>query len=495
MPDAVQHILAIDQGTTSTRAILFDARMRPVAVAQRALPQIFPAHGWVEHDPEEIWSATVAVCREVLAQHPGTTVGIGITNQRETTVVWDRSTGRAVHNAIVWQDRRTADRCRAMIAAGDEPEVMARTGLVLDPYFSATKIGWLLDHAEVRHHAERGTLAAGTIDSFLLWRLTGGRVHATDATNASRTALFNIHRGEWDDDLLRLFAVPGALLPQVRDSAAEFGTTDPAILGVPIAIRGIAGDQQAALVGHACFQPGDLKCTYGTGAFMIANTGATPVVSSHRLLTTIGYRLGGRTSYALEGSIFVTGAAVQWLRDGLKLFDDATESAALAASVADNGGVYVVPALTGLGAPHWDSKARGLICGLDRQATAAHVVRATLEAVALQTHDLINAMRGDGIEDGAALRVDGGMTANEWLMQSLADVTARPVARAAVAETTALGVASLAALQSGLCGSLEDLAGLYRPDRTWQPIMQAAEREALLRGWSIAVRRARSDLG
>ena len=493
MPESAAHILAIDQGTTSTRAILFDARLRPVAMAQRALPQVYPAHGWVEHDPEAIWSATVVVCREVLARLAGPVAGIGITNQRETAVIWDRATGRPIHNAIVWQDRRTAERCQAMFAAGNEPEVAARTGLRLDPYFSATKLGWLLDHTGTRARAERGELAAGTIDSFLLWRLTGGRVHATDATNAARTALFNIHANRWDPDLLRLFGVPAALLPEVRDNTAAFGTTDAAILGRPIAVRAMAGDQQAALVGHACFAPGDLKCTYGTGAFMIANTGDTPVASANRLLTTIGYRLAGRITYALEGSIFVTGAAVQWLRDGLGLFRDAAETAALAASVPDSGGVYMVPALTGLGAPHWDSDARGLICGLDRQATAAHLVRATLEAVAFQTHDLIGAMRGDGIADGAVLRVDGGMTANAWLMQCLADITALPVARAAVAETTALGVASLAALQAGLCGSLDEVAALYRPDRTWHPSMPETRRGPLLQGWQAAVRRARSS--
>ena len=486
------HILAIDHGTTSTRAILFDADGRPVAMAQRALPQIFPAHGWVEHDPEEIGAATVAVCREVLARHPVPIAGIGITNQRETVVVWDRATGRAIHNAVVWQDRRTADRCREMFEAGDEPELTARTGLVLDPYFSATKIGWILDHADAREKAERGELAAGTIDSFLLWRLTSGRVHATDATNAARTALFNIHTGTWDANLLRLFGVPASLLPEVCDNAAEFGVTDADILGQAIPVRAMAGDQQAALVGHACFAPGTLKCTYGTGAFMIANTGDRPVASSHRLLTTVGYRLDGRVTYALEGSIFVTGAAIQWLRDGLRLFDDAAETERLAASVADSGGVYVVPALTGLGAPHWDSAARGLICGLDRGATAAHVVRATLEAVAFQTRDLIGAMRGDGVAQMPALRVDGGMVANAWLMQCLADVIDLPVARAAVAETTALGVANLAAMQAGLRGSLDELAASYRPGRTWEPVMAEPARNSLLAGWDDAVRRTRS---
>ncbi len=484
-------VLAIDQGTTSTRAILFDTALRPVAMAQRTLPQIFPAHGWVEHDPEEIFAATVAVCREVLAQAPGPVAAIGITNQRETVVVWDRATGRPVYNAIVWQDRRTAERCREMAAAGDEAEVTARSGLVLDPYFSASKIAWILDHAGVRTAAERGALAAGTIDSFLLWRLTGGRVHATDATNAARTALFNIFDGRWDETLLRLFAIPASLLPEVRDTAADFGTTDPDVLGAAIPVAAMAGDQQAALVGHACFTPGDLKCTYGTGAFMIANTGAQPRASANRLLTTIGYRLGGAVTYALEGSIFTTGAAVQWLRDGLGLIRDAAETAALAASVPDSDGVYMVPALTGLGAPYWDAEARGLICGISRQTTAAHLVRATLESVAFQTSDLIAAMRRDGIAGGAALRVDGGMTANPWLMQCLADLTGLAVARAAVAETTALGVACLALLQAGLRGSLAEISQLHEPARIWQPQMPAAEREELTRGWHAAVRRAR----
>ena len=494
MPDAVELILAIDQGTTSTRAILFDSQARAVAIAQRPLPQIFPADGRVEHDPEEIWRATVAVCREVLGKNLGRVVGIGITNQRETTVVWNRITGRPVYNAIVWQDRRTASQCKALAEAGCEAEVTSRSGLLLDPYFSATKIGWILDHAGARADAAAGLLAFGTIDCFLLWRLTGGRVHATDATNAARTALFNIHSNEWDPELMRLFGVPAALLPQVQDNASEFGTTDPDILGQAIPVRAMAGDQQAALVGHACFTPGDLKCTYGTGAFIIANTGTAPVTSHSRLLTTIGYRLRGVTTYALEGSIFMTGAAVQWLRDGLGLIKDTAECEAMAATVVDNGGVYMVPAMVGLGAPHWDSAARGLICGFDRNATSAHLVRATLEAVALQTNDLIGAMRQDGIAEAAALRVDGGMTSNEWLMQCVADVTRMPVARAAVTETTALGVACLAALQSGLCQSLDDLSRLYRADRIWQTLMPAEARSDLVRGWDVAVRRARTNL-
>lgn len=484
-------ILALDQGTTSTRAILFDTTLRPHAMAQRELAQIYPADGWVEHDPEEIWAASLAVCREVLATSAAPVAALGITNQRESVVLWERATGRPVHHAICWQDRRTAARCAAMVAAGEEPALTRRTGLVLDPYFSASKIAWMLDDAGLRARAEAGALAVGTIESFLLWRLTGGRVHASDASNAARTALFNIHTGAWDADLLRLWRVPACLLPEVTDNAADFGTTEAALFGTPIAIAAMAGDQQAALIGHGCLAPGDLKCTYGTGAFMVANTGTAARTSASRLLTTIAYRLGGQITYALEGSIFTTGAAVQWLRDGLGLIESAAATAALAASVPDSGGIHVVPALTGLGAPYWDAEARGLICGITRQTTAAHLVRATLESVAWQSLDLIGAMRGDGMADPPALRVDGGMSANAWLMQCLADRTGLPVARAALAETTALGVACLAALQAGLGGSLAEIAGRQQPDRCWQPAMDEAERARGYRGWRKAVSRAR----
>ena len=463
--------------------------------AQRALPQLYPGHGWVEHDPEAIWADTVAVCREALADAAGPAAAIGITNQRETTVVWDRRTGKPVHNAIVWQDRRTAARCAALVAAGHEAMVTRSTGLVIDPYFSATKVGWILEHTGGLDAARRGELAFGTVDSFLLWRLTGGPeggVHLTDATNAARTGLFDICRNAWDPALLDLYGIPAAMLPEVRDNAADFGMAQARLIGAAIPVCAMAGDQQAALVGHACFQPGDAKCTYGTGAFMIANTGTAPVASANRLLTTVGYRLGGVTTYALEGSIFVTGSAVQWLRDGLGVIPTAADSAAVAASVPDSGGVYVVPALTGLGAPHWDAEARGVICGLDRQATAAHVVRATLEAVCFQTCDLIGAMRRDGIPALAALHVDGGMTANDWLMQRLADLTMLPVERAAVAETTALGAACLAGLQAGLFGSLAEIAQHRATDRTWQPACPAGQRDALYAGWHRAVQRARS---
>ncbi len=483
-------ILAIDQGTTSSRAILFDQGGTVLRTAQRALPQIYPGHGWVEHDPEVIWADTLATCREVLdGANPAV---LGITNQRETTVVWDRRTGRPIHNAIVWQDRRTAARCAALVASGHEPMVTARSGLVIDPYFSASKIAWIIEHTHTRDAAARGDLAFGTIDCFLLWRLTGGRVHATDAANAARTGLYNIHTGTWDPALLDLYGIHPALLPDVTDNAAAFGTTEPGLLPHAVAIGAMAGDQQAALVGHACFAPGDVKCTYGTGAFMIANTGPTPIASHNRLLTTVGYRLNGVTTYALEGGIFVTGAAIQWLRDGLGLLQRASDSSAIAASVADSAGVYVVPALTGLGAPYWDAGARGLICGMDRGATAAHIVRATLEAVCYQTADLIEAMRRDGNPDMPALRVDGGMTSNDWLMQRMADLTRLPVERAAVMETTALGVACLAGLEAGLFGSLTDIAGRRSPDRIWQPTGTVADRDTLYAGWTAAVQRARS---
>jgi len=488
---AAPTILAIDQGTTSTRAILFGRDGGVLRSAARPLPQIYPGHGWVEHDPEVIWADTVATCREVLADGAAP-AAIGITNQRETTVIWDRRTGHPIHNAIVWQDRRTAARCAELAAAGHEAMVMARSGLVIDPYFSATKAAWILEHAGAMDAARRGELAFGTVDSFLLWRLTGGRVHATDATNAARTGLFNIHDGAWDPALLDLYGIPAAMLPEVRDNAAAFGTTETGVVGGAITIGAMAGDQQAALVGHACFAPGEVKCTYGTGAFMIANTGTAPVASTNRLLTTVGYRLDGVTTYALEGSIFVTGAAVQWLRDGLGLIRTAAESAGVAASVPDSGGVYVVPALTGLGAPYWDAGARGLICGMDRQATAAHLVRATLEAVCFQTRDLIEAMRRDGIPEMPVLRVDGGMTANDWLMGCMADLTGLPVERAAVAETTALGAACLAGLQAGLYGSLDDIAQRRTPDQVWQPSCADRQRDALYAGWQDAVRRARS---
>ena len=481
-------ILAIDQGTTSTRAIMFDEGGAAVASAQRELPQIFPKPGWVEHDAERIWADTVAVCVEAIDKAGRAPACIGVTNQRETVVLWERDTGRPLANAIVWQDRRTAARCEALRADSAEPLLQQRTGLLLDPYFSATKLEWLLDEVPgARAAAEAGRLAFGTVDSWLLWRLTDGRVHATDATNASRTMLFDIHRQEWDGELLALFHTPGALLPEVRDSSGDFGVTTQ--FGGRIPIRGVAGDQQAAAFGQACFAPGMIKSTYGTGCFALLNTGAAPVASKHRLLTTIASRAQGRTTYALEGSIFVAGAAVQWLRDGLSLIASAAESEALARSVASTGGVYLIPAFVGLGAPYWDAQARGALLGLTRASGRAEIVRAALESVAYQTRDLLEAMAGDSGRPVETLRVDGGMVANGWLMQFLADVIGVAVERPQVAETTALGAACLAGLDAGLYESQEALGRLWRCERRFDPAMPSQEREALYEGWRAAVGR------
>jgi glycerol kinase len=496
-------ILAIDQGTTSSRAIVFDQAGQPVASAQCEFEQHYPKEGWVEHDPETIWQGTLAVCREALdraGQGAAAIAAIGITNQRETVVLWERASGRPVHRAIVWQDRRTADRCARLVADGHEAVVGARTGLVIDPYFSATKLAWLLDEVPgTRAAAERGDLAFGTIDSFLLWRLTSGKVHATDASNASRTMLYDIHRQDWDDDLLRLLDIPRAVLPEVVDSSGLLGTTQANLFGAPLPIAGMAGDQQAATVGQACIRPGMIKSTYGTGCFALLNTGDTPVASRNRLLTTIAWRIGGKTTYALEGSIFVAGAAVQWLRDGLKLISHAHETEPLAAGIFDTGGVYLVPAFVGLGAPIWDPHARGTIVGLTRNTGIAEIVRATLEAVGYQTRDLMLAMHAD-LPDGAdgqreaALRVDGGMVANSWVCQFLADILDVPVERPAVTETTALGAAYLAGLAVGLYPSLESLADVWRCERRFEPKMAATERHRLYAGWLDAVRRSRGAL-
>ena len=493
---AGKHVLAIDQGTTSTRAIVFDATGRPVATAQKELPQIFPQPGWVEHDPEEIWSATVEVCRGALAKaklKPADLAGIGITNQRETTVVWDRATGKPIYNAIVWQDRRTAERCAELKSAGHEKAVTDKTGLLLDPYFSGTKIEWILKHvAGARAAADKGALAAGTIECFLLWRLTGGKVHASDATNASRTLLLDIRKGTWDPDLMKLLGVPASLLPQVVDCSGELGVTTADFLGAPVPVLGMAGDQQAATVGQACIKPGMIKATYGTGCFALLNTGSIAVHSRHRLLTTIAYQLGGRRTYALEGSIFVAGAAVQWLRDGLRLIEKSGEVEALAAGARDGHGVYLVPAFVGLGAPYWDPDARGAILGLTRDSGPAEIAAATLDSVCYQTRDLLDAMRGDGaqIDD---LRVDGGMVGNDLLMQRLADTVATPVERPRVTETTALGAAFLAGLHAGLWPSLEALSSTWALDRAFKPAEGAASRDRRYAGWQDAVRRVRSS--
>ena len=488
-----RYILAIDQGTTSTRSIVFDEQGGVAGLDQREFAQSYPELGWVEHDPETIWRDVVDTARAALVGArvaANAVAAIGIANQRETVVVWERRTGRAIHPAIVWQDRRTTDRCEALRHAGHEPLVEARTGLRLDPYFSASKLAWILDHAPgAREAAQRGELAFGTIDSFLLWRLTGGRVHATDATNASRTLLFDIHRQAWDEDLLRLFDIPAALLPEVRDNCADFGETQADLFGASIPIRGMAGDQQAALIGQACFGEGMIKATYGTGCFMLMNTGSRPVTSHTRLLTTVAYRLDGRPTYALEGSIFVAGAAIKWLRDQLGLIVRASDTSSLATRVPDGHGVYMVPAFVGLGAPYWDPQARGLIHGLTLDTSAAHIARAALESVAFQTHDLIAAMFADGAARPSALRVDGGMAANEWLCAFLSGIIDAPVERPVNIETTALGAAFLAGLGSGVWASLDAIAEGWRLDRRFDPEMAPQEREQCLEGWRDAVAR------
>jgi glycerol kinase len=489
-------LIAIDQGTTSTRAIAFDAGLKPLASAQQELRQIYPAPGWVEHDPEEIWTATVACVRGAMAKAglaANDIAGIGITNQRETTVIWDRASGKPIHNAIVWQDRRTADFCDDLRRAGHEPEITVKTGLVLDPYFSASKIAWLLKNVDgARGLAEAGKLAFGTIDSFLLWRLTGGKVHATDASNAARTALFDIERGAWDDNLCKIFGVPKSLLPQVRDNAADFGVSDKALFGAGIRILGMAGDQQAATVGQGCFKPGMMKSTYGTGCFALLNTGTMRVASRSRLLSTIAYQFEGKRTYALEGAIFIAGAAVQWLRDGLKIIAKAPEADQLAVRADPAEQVYLVPAFVGLGAPYWDATARAAIYGLTRNSGAAELARAALEAVGYQTRDLLEAMRADWPRAGDAatvLRVDGGMTASEPAMQFLADILASPVDRPVVMETTALGAAYLAGRQAGLCPGLDGFAAQWRLDRRFEPRMDEPTRARKYAGWQDAVRR------
>lgn len=490
-------VLAIDQGTTSTRAMLFDAQTNSVGTAQRELRQIYPRPGWVEHDAEEIWQATVDVCREAvrLAQTMGAEVAaIGITNQRETTVLWDRADGRPVHNAIVWQDRRTADLCDRLRRDGLEDLFRARTGLLLDPYFSATKLAWLLESSsDIRARAERGELAFGTIESYLLWRLTGGKAHLSDATNACRTMLFDIHNQRWDAEILRLLNIPPALLPQVVDNCGDFGMVDRDLLGMSIPITGMAGDQQAASIGQACFEPGMIKSTYGTGCFVLLNTGNKVLPSKNRLLSTVAYRFGGKPAYALEGSIFVAGAAVQWLRDGLHLIDNSAQTQALAQAASPHSEVYMVPAFTGLGAPYWDARARGAILGLTRDTGVAEIVRATLDAVCYQTRDLIDAMAADGAGRPKALRVDGGMAVNDWLMQRLADVVDLPVERPAITETTALGAAFLAGLQVGVYPDTARLAALWRREKAFAPAMAAEESGRLYAGWRAAVARVRSN--
>ena len=483
-------ILAIDQGTTSSRAMVFDRGGNVRAVAQQEFKQHYPADGWVEHDPREIWKTCLSVSRAALdeAEKTGDKVSaIGITNQRETTILWDRQTLEPIYNAIVWQDRRTADTCGDLKAQGREENITARTGLVLDPYFSATKAAWILDHVEgARQRADKGSLAFGTVDAFLIAKLTGGATHATDATNASRTSLYNIHDNDWDEALLALFNVPRTILPDVKDSADDFGMTAPEIFGRPIPILGVAGDQQAAAFGQACFSKGDIKSTYGTGCFVLVNTGDAAIRSKNKLLTTIGYRLNGETSYALEGSIFIAGAAVQWLRDELGIIKSAGESEALAKSIDTNGGVYLVPAFTGLGAPHWAPDARGAVVGLTRGAGRAELARAALESVVYQTADLMDAVNADGAAP-RTIRVDGGMVANDWLMQFLADILDLTVVRPRIMETTALGAAYLAGLKAGFYQSTEEIASLWTQDRMFEPKMASDFREKNLRGWKSAL--------
>jgi glycerol kinase len=481
-------ILAIDQGTTSTRAMAFDARGREIARHQIELAQHFPRDGWVEHDGDEIARAAEACVDAVSKAVGGAPSCVGITNQRETTVLWDKRSGRPVHRAIVWQDRRGAERCRTLIEAGHGDLVRARTGLVPDSYFSATKLAWLLDNVDgARARARRGELAFGTIDSFLLWRLTGGAVHATDATNASRTMLFDIERQRWDDDLLALFDIPAAVLPEVRDSAGDFGRAT--LAGAAVPVTGMAGDQQAALFGQACFAPGMAKATFGTGAFVLANAGGARPHPGGGLLATVAYRLAGAATYAVEGAVFNAGTAIKWLRDSLGLLPSAAASAAMAAALPDNRGVFFVPAFTGLGAPHWDPAARGAIFGLARDTGRAEIVRAALEAVCFQTRDLMDAFGHEAA--GRRLRVDGGMAANDWLMQRLADLLGAPVERPALAETTALGAAFLAALGRGILGSLDEVAALWRTERRFAPALPAAERERLVARWRALVARVR----
>ena len=489
-------IIAIDQGTTSSRAILFDENGTILAQKGVEFAQIFPKDGWVEHNPEAIWETTLEVTRAMVAEaikHGTIPTAIGITNQRETAIIWDRATGAPIYNAIVWQDRRTANICQVLKNNGLEKTVSEKAGLLLDPYFTATKLGWILDKVEgSRARADAGELCFGTVDSFLIWRLTNGKMHVTDATNASRTSLYNIHDNDWDDDLLALFGVPRNGLPEVMDCAADFGTADEGLIGMALPIRGVAGDQQAAAIGQGCFTPGALKSTYGTGCFVIINTGDTAIASTNKLLTTIGYRLKGQTSYALEGSIFVSGAIVQWLRDGLRIIDSAPETEGMASGMSGNNGVYMVPALTGLGAPHWQPNARGAIYGITRDTGPADFARAALESVAYQTNDLFTAIAGDGISV-SAVRVDGGMTENNWLMQFLADIIDLPVDRPVVRETTALGAAMLALMQSDESITLDDIARRWQRDASFAPQMDAGTRRDLVAGWNLAMQRTLAE--
>ena len=490
----MKYILSLDQGTTSSRAILFDHAGSIVSVAQKEFPQIFPKPGWVEHDPRDIWSSQAGVAAEVLTKASvgaADVAAIGITNQRETTLVWDRFTGKPIYNAIVWQDRRTAGACDRLRARKLDRVIRKKTGLVIDAYFSATKVQWILQNVKgARERAKAGDLAFGTVDSWLIWNLTGGKVHVTDASNASRTMLYDISKGDWDDELLKLFGVPRSMLPEVRSSSEVYGMTN--LLGTPIPIAGIAGDQQAALFGQACTKPGMAKNTYGTGCFMLMNTGTKRIASKNNLLTTVAWRIGDRTEYALEGSIFIAGAVVQWLRDGLQFFRSAAEIEALAAGVSDTGGVYLVPAFAGLGAPHWDQYARGTIVGLTRGSTKAHIARAALEGIVLQVMDVLKAMEADAGIKLKELRVDGGASANDLLMQLQADVLNVPVVRPKIAETTALGAAYLAGLAVGFWKNQADIARQWQVDKRFKPAMKTAARSKITKGWERALSRAKA---
>lgn len=488
---ATPTILSIDQGTTSSRAILFSKDGKIIALKQRELKLYTPKSGWVEQNPEDIWNDTLWCIQSIVRDYPEDAAaisGIGITNQRETTIVWNRRNGRPVYNAIVWQDRRGSPLCAQLKGEGREPDISAKTGLLLDPYFSATKIAWILDNVDgARDLAEKGDLAFGTVDSFLLWRLTDGKCHATDATNASRTMLYNIKERKWDEGLLRLFNIPASMLPEVKDNVSEYGQTSAALLGKSYTVGGMAGDQQAALIGQACFEKHMVKSTYGTGCFALMNAGTDFVPSKNRLLTTIGYSLNGETTYAMEGAIFVAGAAIQWLRDNMKLFDDASKSEGIATSVSDTDGVYFVPAFTGLGAPYWNPEARGLIAGLSRGTTMAHITRAALEAQAYQTLDLMSAFATDTGHDPQIIRADGGLVANQFVCQFLSDMIERPVEIPDVAETTALGAAYLSGLQSGVYGGLDDIAERWACARQYKPSMLPAHRAKLYEGWKKTI--------
>lgn len=489
-------ILAIDQGTTSSRAIVFDTQGHAIATGQEEFTQHYPNNGWVEHDANDIWQSTLRSCHAAIEQaniSADDILGIGITNQRETTILWDRQTGEPIANAIVWQDRRTSDYCQQLRDQGHEQGIQEKTGLLLDPYFSASKIRWLLDSIPgARAKAEAGQLAFGTVDSFLLWKLSAGKSHCTDATNASRTMLFNIHQQCWDEELLQLFDIPKSLLPQVKDCADNFGHSDAALFGSELPVLGIAGDQQAALIGQACFSPGMAKSTYGTGCFFMLNTGEQALNSNNRLLTTVAYRLNGVTHYALEGSIFIAGAAIQWLRDGLHLITDAAETEALAQQTDSDHGVYLVPAFTGLGAPYWDPEARGALFGLTRDTGIKELVTAGLESVCYQTKDLQKAMEADG-QRPVNLRVDGGMTRNNWVLQKLADTLGATIDRPSCVETTALGAAYLVALQAGVFPSTQSINDLWQLDQRFEPKLSKHERDRRYQGWLDAVRRVRSS--